>query len=89
MLIELKKGYWVSCDDYLDVDGLVGCIDVDCVGDNNITCDDCIFNNGVKLALEDVAIKQEENLQELFIDCTEEELKEIRGLLRAKGYSVF
>ena len=89
MLVELKKGYWVSCDDYLNDDEVLSCIDINCAGDNNIMCEDCIFNNGAKLSLEKVATREEENLQELFIDCTEEELKEIRSLLRAKGYYVF
>ena len=88
MLIELKKGYWVSCDECLLDEGFVGCCDMECYDNNDICCEECIFNDVVKLPLEEVNIKEEENLQKLFIDCTEEELEEIKSLLREEGYNV-
>ena len=88
MLIELKKGYWVSCDECLLDEGFVGCCDMECYDNNDICCEECIFNDVVKLPLEEVNIKEEEKLQKLFIDCTEEELEEIKCLLRDKGYRV-
>ena len=87
MLVELKKDCWVSCDECLN-ERFVGCYDIDCYGNNNICCEECIFNDVVKLSLEEVNIKEEEKLQKLFIDCTEEELEEIKCLLEEKGYRV-
>ena len=87
MLIELKDGCWVSCYECLN-EGFVGCRDVDCYGNWDICCEECVLNDCVKLPLEEVATKEEKNLQKLFIDCTEEELEEIKCLLEEKGYSV-
>ena len=87
MLIELKKGYWVSCDKCLLDEGFVGCGDMECYDNNDICCEECIFNDVVKLPLEEVNTK-EEDLQKLFIDCNKDELEEIKCLLRDKGYNV-
>ena len=87
MLIELKKGTWVSCEECLD-EGFVGCYDMECYSNNNICCEECILNGVAKLPLEEVNTKEEENLKKLFIDCTEEELEEIKCLLRNEGYNV-
>ncbi len=87
MLVELKKGCWVSFNDCLN-EGFVCCKDVDCYSNNNICCEECILNGIPKLPLREVNTKEEEKLQKLFIDCTEEELEEIRCLLRDKGYNV-
>ena len=88
MLIELKKDCWVSCDEYLLDEGFVGCGDMNCYDNDDISCEECIFNDVVKLSLEEVNTKEEENLQKLFIDCTKEELEEIKCLLEEKGYNV-
>ena len=88
MLVELKKGFFVSCDECLLDEGFVGCCDMECYDNNDICCEECIFNDVVKLSLEEVNIKEEEKLQKLFIDCTEEELEEIKCLLEEKGYRV-
>ena len=88
MLIELKKGYWVSCDECLLDEGFVGCCDIECYDNWDICCEECIFNSVVKLPLEEVNTKEEEELQKLFINCTEEELEEIKYLLKEKGYGV-
>ena len=87
MLVELKKGTWVSCDECLN-ERFVGCYDMECYDNNNICCEECILNGIPKLPLEEVNTKEEEKLKKLFIDCTEEELEEIRCLLEEKGYSV-
>ena len=87
MLIELKKGTWVSCDECLN-EGFVGCYDIDCYGNNNICCEECILNGIPKLPLKEVNTKEEEKLQKLFIDCNKDELEEIKCLLRDKGYNV-
>ena len=87
MLIELKKDCWVSFNDCLN-EGFVGCKDVDCYANWDICCEECILNGIPKLPLEEVNTKEEEKLQKLFIDCTEEELEEIKCLLRDKGYNV-
>ena len=88
MLVELKKGTWVSCDEYLLDEGFVGCCDINCCGNHDICCEECIFNNVPKLPLEEVNTKEEKKLQKLFINCTEEELEEIKYLLRVEGYNV-
>ena len=88
MLVELKKDCWVSCDEYLLDGGFVGCGDIKCYDNNYICCEECILKGIPKLPLEEVNIKEEEELQKLFIDCTEEELEEIKCLLRDKGYNV-
>ena len=87
MLVELKKGVLVSCDECLD-EGFVGCCDMECYDNDYICCEECILNGIPKLPLEEVNTKEEEELQKLFIDCTEEELEEIKCLLRDKGYNV-
>ena len=87
MLVELKKGTWVSCDECLD-EGWVGCYDMECYDNNNICCEECILNGIPKLPLEEVKTKEEEELQKLFIDCTEDELEEIKCLLESEGYNV-
>ena len=87
MLIELKKGCWVSCYECLE-EGFIDCCDVKCSDDESICCEECILNNVAKLSLEEVSAKEEEKLKKLFIDCTEEELEEIKCLLRDKGYNV-
>ena len=87
MLIELTKGVWVSCYDCLD-EGFVECGDVDCYDNNDICCEKCILNGVAKLSLKEVSTKEEEKLQKLFIDCTKDELEEIKDLLRDKGYNV-
>ena len=87
MIIELKKGCWVSCNDCLD-EGFVDCSNIGCYDNNNICCEECILNGVPKLPLEEVATKEEEKLQKLFIDCTKEELEEIKCLLKSEGYSV-
>ena len=87
MLIELKKGVWVFCDESLDL-GFVDCVDVDCYDNNNICCEECVLNGVAKLPLKEVSTIEEEKLQKLFIDCTEEELEKIKCLLRDKGYDV-
>ena len=87
MLIELKKGCWVPFNDCLN-EGFVGCKDVGCYSDNNICCEECILNGIPKLPLEEVNTKEEEKLQKLFIDCSEDELEEIKCLLRTNDYNV-
>ena len=87
MLVELKKGTWVSCDECLN-ERFIDCSNIDCYGNDNICCEECIFNSIAKLSLEEVNTKEEEKLQKLFIDCTKEELEEIKCLLRDKGYNV-
>ena len=88
MLVELSKGTWVSCHEYLLDEGFVGCRDMGCYDNNNICCEECILNGILKLPLEEVNTKEEEKLQKLFIDCTEEELEEIKCLLESEGYNV-
>lgn len=88
MLIELSKGVWVSCDEYLLDEGFVDCEDMECFDNDDICCEECILNDVVKLSLEEVNAKEEEKLQKLFIDCTKEELEEIKCLLRVEGYNV-
>ena len=88
MLVELKKGVWESCDDERFDEEFIGCYDINCHDNNDICCEECIFNSVAKLPLEEVNIKEEEKLQKLFIDCTEDELEEIKCLLEEKGYRV-
>ena len=88
MLVELKKGVWVSCDEYLLDEGFVSCGDMECYSNDDICCEECILNSIPKLSLEEVTTKEEENLQKLFIDCNKDELEEIKNLLRDKGYNV-
>lgn len=87
MLVELKKGTWISTDNYF-VGNTISCGDMECYGNDDICCEECIFNNHAKLSLEEVATKEEEKLKKIFIDCTEEELEEIKCLLRVEGYNV-
>ena len=87
MLVELKKGIWVSTDNYF-VGNTISCMDMDCCCNEDICCEECILNNVAKLSLEEVSAKEEESLQKLFIDCTKEELEEIKCLLRVEGYMV-
>ena len=87
MLIELKKGVWVSRDECWE-EGYIGCYDMNCNGNDDICCEECILNGVAKLPLEEVSTEEEEKLKKLFIDCTEEELEEIKCLLRDKGYNV-
>ena len=87
MLVELKKGCWVSCDECLD-ERFINCINMGCYDNNNICCEECILNGIPKLPLREVNTKEEEKLKKLFIDCTEEELDEIKCLLEEKGYNV-
>ena len=88
MLVELKKGTWVSCDEYLLDEGFVSCGDIECYDNDDICCEECILNNVAKLSLEEVSAKEEEKLQKLFIDCNKDELEEIKCLLRVEGYNV-
>ena len=88
MWIELNKGVWVSCDEYLLDEGFVNCGDIECYDNESICCEKCILNGVPKLPLKEVNTKEEEELQKLFIDCTKEELEEIKDLLRDKGYNV-
>ena len=88
MLVELKKGTWVSCDECLLDEGWIGCYDMECYDNNYICCEECILNGVAKLPLEEVSAKEEERLQKLFIDCSGEELEEIKCLLRVEGYNV-
>ena len=88
MLVELKKGTWVSCDEYLLDEGFVSCGDIECYDNDDICCEECILNNVAKLSLEEVSAKEEEKLKKLFIDCNKDELKEIKNLLRVEGYNV-
>ena len=87
MLVELKKDCWVSCDECLD-EGFVSCGDIECYDNDNICCEECILDGVAKLPLEEANTKEVEKLQKLFIDCTEEELEEIKCLLEEKGYRV-
>ena len=88
MLIELKKNCWVSCDECLLDEGFVSCVDMECYDNDDICCEECVLNGVAKLPLEEVNTKEEEKLQKLFIDCTEDELEEIKCLLKEKGYNV-
>ena len=88
MLVELKKNCWVSCDENLLDEGFVSCGDMGCYDYESICCEECILNGVPKLPLKEVNTKEEEKLKKLFIDCTEEELEEIRCLLKEKGYGV-
>ena len=88
MLVELKKGFFVSCDECLLDEGFVGCCDMECYDNIDICCEECILNGVPKLPLDEVSAKEEERLKKLFIDCSEEELEEIKCLLRDKGYNV-
>ena len=88
MLVELKKDCWVSCDEYLLDEGFVSCGDIECYDYESICCEECILNNVAKLSLREVNAKEEEKLKKLFIDCTKDELEEIKCLLRDKGYNV-
>ena len=87
MLIELKKGCWVSCDECLN-ERFIDCSNIGCYDNTNICCEECILNGIPKLPLEEVNTKEEEKLKKLFIDCSEDELEEIKSLLREEGYSV-
>ena len=86
MLVELKKGVWIPCDCLNE--GFVDCGNVDCCCNEDICCEECILDGVAKLSLEEVSAKEEEKLQKLFIDCTEEELEKIKCLLRVEGYNV-
>ena len=86
MLIELKKGCWVSFNDCLNK-GFVGCRDVDCYDKWDICCEECVLNDVDKLPLYQVNTKKEK-MKKILIDCTEEELEEIKSLLREEGYNV-
>ena len=88
MLVELKKGCWVSCDEYLLDEGFVSCGDIVCYNNDDISCEECILNGVPKLPLDEVSAKEEEELQKLFIDCNKDELEEIKCLLRDNGYNV-
>ena len=88
MLVELKKGVWVSCDEYLLDEGFVSCGDMECYDNDNICCEECILNGVPKLPLDEVSAKEEERLQKLFIDCNKDELEEIKSLLKFEGYNV-
>ncbi len=74
-------------DVYLN-ERFIDCSNIDCYDNNNICCEECILNGIPKLPLEEVNTKEEEQLQKLFIDCTKEELEEIKCLLRVEGYNV-
>ena len=87
MLVELNKGVWVSTDKFF-VGNTIHCRDMECDGNDDICCEECILNGIPKLSLKEVATKEEESLQKLFIDCTKEELEEIKCLLRVEGYNV-
>ena len=87
MLVELKKGCWVSCDEYLLDEEFVGCCDMECYSNNNICCEECILNDVDKLPLYQVNTKKEK-MKKILIDCTEDELEEIKSLLKEKGYNV-
>ena len=87
MLVELKKGVWVSTDNYF-VGNTISCGDMECCGNDDICCEECILNNVAKLSLEEVSAKEEEKLQKIFVDCTKEELEKIKCLLRVEGYNV-
>ena len=88
MLVELKKGVWVSCDEYLLDEGFVSCGDMECYDNDDICCEECILNGVPKLPLDEVSAKEEERLQKLFIDCNKDELEEIKSLLKFEGYNV-
>ena len=87
MLVELKDGCWVSCYECRE-EGYIGCYDVNCNDNDDICCEECILNGVAKLSLEEIATKEEESLQKLFIDCNKDELEEIKSLLEEKGYMV-
>ena len=87
MLVELKKGIWVSTDNYFE-GNTISCGDMNCTNNDYIICSECIFNNHASFSLEEVAIKDEDDLQKILVDCTEDELEEIKDLLRDKGYNV-
>ena len=87
MLVELKKGLWVSCDEYLLDEGFVSCGDMECYDNDNICCEECVLNDVDKLPLYQVNTKKEK-MKKILIDCTEDELEEIKGLLEEKGYNV-
>ena len=88
MLVELKKGVWVSCDEYLLDEGFVSCGDIECYDYESICCEECILNDVPKLPLDEVSAKEEGKFKKLFIDCNKDELEEIKNLLRDKGYNV-
>ena len=88
MLVELKKGVWVSCDEYLLDEGFVSCGDIECYDYESICCEECILNDVPKLPLDEVNAKEEGKFKKLFIDCNKDELEEIKNLLRDKGYNV-
>ena len=88
MLVELKKGFFVSCDECLLDEGFVGCCDMECYSNNDICCEECILNDVPKLPLDEVSAKEEEKLKKLFIDCNKDELEEIKSLLKSEGYNV-
>ena len=87
MLVELKKGCWVSCDECLN-ERFIDCSNIGCYDDDNICCEECILNGIPKLPLGEVNTKEEEKLQKLFIDCNKDELEKIKCLLRINGYDV-
>ena len=64
MLVELKKGVWVSCDKCL-VEGFVGCCDIDCYSNTDICCEECILNDCVMLSLEEVSTKEEKKITKI------------------------
>ena len=88
MLVELKKGVWVSCDEYLLDEGFVSCGDIECYDYEGICCEECILNDVPKLPLDEVNAIEEGKFKKLFIDCNKHELEEIKCLLRDKGYNV-
>ena len=86
MLVELKKGVWESCDERFDEE-FIGCYDINCHDNNDICCEECVLNDVDKLPLYQVNTKKEK-MKKILIDCTEEELEEIKSLLREEGYNV-
>ena len=87
MLVELKKGTWISTDNYF-VGNTISCGDMECYGNDDFCWEECILNGIPKLSLDEVAKKEEDKFQKLFIDCSKEELVDIKCLLRAEGYNV-
>ena len=86
MLIELKTGCWVSCNDCLN-EGFMSWRDENCYRKWDICCEECVLNDVDKLPMYQVNTKKKK-MKKILIDCTEEELEEIKCLLRDKGYNV-
>lgn len=60
MKVKVNETKWLNTTSYHNpINNCLSCTDLDCVYDDSISCDNCIFDGGIHIVKSELEIKEE------------------------------